>query len=232
MSKATKDSTIIVNAEMKTGYNWDYGYAIITETTDAPNYYDSNGRLIYIQGNNEATDYTTNLEAGKVYYLHLGYKRYGYPYQGSGSLTINSIDLKGVTYTTDQNGKIITTLEGGEYTLKEIKAPNDYEISPEIIPISIKRTTENPEYNITNARKRGKIIVQHYIENTQMKVPAKDGGETEDIEYTVPVKEHYEANPSNMVSDEYSIVSHSDNIVGITIDGTIYVTYYYNRFII
>lgn len=66
---------IILNAEVSSESNCDYGYATITETTTAPEYNSSSGRFVYISGTQSAKDYGINVQGGKRYYLHLGYRK-------------------------------------------------------------------------------------------------------------------------------------------------------------
>ena len=66
--------TVNANVSSESG---DYGYVTVTNSTTAPAYNGSNGRFIYISGTSgtasEPTDYTTVLQGGSMYYLHLGY---------------------------------------------------------------------------------------------------------------------------------------------------------------
>lgn len=81
-----------VNAGITGGVNKNHGYAVIKETSAAPDYKDENGRFIYITGNVNSKDYSVSIEGGKKYYLHLGYVS---DTRGNGKFTINSIKLDG-----------------------------------------------------------------------------------------------------------------------------------------
>ena len=61
---------VTVNAEIVSQSGYDYGYATVTENTTSPAYNFSEGRFIYISGTQEAKDYNTVLDGGKIYYLH------------------------------------------------------------------------------------------------------------------------------------------------------------------
>ena len=52
-----------------------YGYAIVTDSKTTPTYNQTDGRILYMTGNNETKTETGKiiLEPGKIYYLHLGY---------------------------------------------------------------------------------------------------------------------------------------------------------------
>lgn len=81
-----------VNAEIIGNVNKNHGYAVIKETSSAPDYKDENGRFIYIAGNVNSKDYSVSIEGGKKYYLHLGYVS---DTSGNDKFTINSIKLDG-----------------------------------------------------------------------------------------------------------------------------------------
>ena len=53
----------------------DYGLITINNSEDVPSYSDTNGRIFYRYGNVSSKVYTATLEAGKVYYIHFGYKK-------------------------------------------------------------------------------------------------------------------------------------------------------------
>ncbi|MBR3134592.1 MAG: InlB B-repeat-containing protein [Clostridia bacterium] len=87
----TEEIEIIINAEISSERNHDYGYATITESKSAPKYSVSEGRFIYISDNVAARDYSTIITGGKKYYLHLGYRKDGSVNSGRDCFTINSI---------------------------------------------------------------------------------------------------------------------------------------------
>lgn len=84
---------ITLNAEIS-AHNSNYGYATITENTTPPVYSDTNGRFVYIHGQNTAQDYTTILLGGKKYYLHLGYRKDGSIDTGSDIVKFNSLKVE------------------------------------------------------------------------------------------------------------------------------------------
>lgn len=117
------DMVLKVNAEIS-GSESSYGFASITESTTIPNYYEENDRFMYIENDVSARNYTTYLTGGKVYYLHLGYKKYG-NYSGA-TFFINDISLvkgrkesiienmqsNGEYYFEEQNGKYVSNNKG------------------------------------------------------------------------------------------------------------------------
>ena len=98
---------LVVNANVSSESNYDYGYATITENTTAPSYSSSNGRFIYITGTSSSvtapTDYSVILEGGKIYYLHLGYRKDGSGNSGEDKFTVNSIKLYNAIVSTITN---------------------------------------------------------------------------------------------------------------------------------
>ena len=83
---------LIVNAEISSE-SGDYGYATVTENTTRPSYNNSTGRFVYISGTQNAKDYTTVLQGGKIYYLHLGYYKNASTSSGNDTFTVNSINI-------------------------------------------------------------------------------------------------------------------------------------------
>ena len=53
----------------------DYGLITINNSEDVPSYSDTNGRIFYRYGNVSSKVYAATLEAGKVSYIHFGYKK-------------------------------------------------------------------------------------------------------------------------------------------------------------
>ena len=90
------DQLVTVNTKISSYENRQYGYITVTESKDIPEYNQTEGRFVYISGSVEAKDYTMVLKKGKVYYLHIGYKKnvnYNYT-TGTDTFTINDISLR------------------------------------------------------------------------------------------------------------------------------------------
>jgi len=103
---------VTINAEVISQSSNDYGYATITETTTAPSYSTSTGRFIYISGTQAYSNYTSKvLDGGKIYYLHLGYRKSASTDTGDDQIVINSINVYGTTTTSynfvESDGKYI-----------------------------------------------------------------------------------------------------------------------------
>ena len=235
MTNASEDATVTVNAEISSESGYDIGYATITETETAPSYSGAIGRFIYISGTQSANDYTTNLEKGKIYYLHFGYKKDGSRDKGTDTFTINSIKINNIdyseyskNYTTNEQGKIQTNLEAGTYEITEIEAPEGYKL-PEnpTTEITITKETTTEDINITNDKKSGTVTVHHYIEGTTNQVPMSDGSLAEDETKTGYVGDMYATTAKEGISDSYELVSEPENSSGNYIEGNIEVTYYY-----
>ena len=237
MTNASEDATVTVNAEISSKSGYDIGYATIIETETAPSYSSTRGRFIYISGTQSAKDYSTTLAKGKVYYLHLGYRKDGTGNTGADTFTVNSIKIngvdylnctKGVQYTTDANGKIQTKLEAGTYEVTEIEAPEGYKLPDNpTTEITISKATTSEDITITNEKKTGTVTVHHYIEGTTTPVPLADGSTANDETKTGNVGEMYASTARTDISEGYELVAEPDNASGIYIDGNIDVIYYY-----
>ena len=182
---------LTVNAKISSESS-DYGYATITENTTRPEYNKSTGRLIYISGNKNDGDYTTALQGGKMYYLHLGYYKNDSRSSGDDKFTINSVQITNVSdlyhteVETNQQGKAITQIPFGKYTITETQAPDGYELNE--TPMEIEFTADgNHEFTIEN-KKLAKIIIHHVIKGTDTKL-------AEDEIYTGKEGESYTTKP-------------------------------------
>ena len=235
---AKEDIEVTVNAQISSK-SIDYGYATISESATAPSYSTNNSanrRFMYISGVKGATDYSTTLTKGKVYYLHLGYRKSSTSNGGTDDvLTINSITVEGSDETnlmrTDNKGRIEYKLGTGSYVLTEIQALEGYKLLDETYNISINRDSENQVLNIRNEKVKGNVIVHHYLVDddgnpTTNKAPLKTGGVAEDEEKTGIVGDSYATKPCNVVG-RYGLVEEPDNGSGEYIDGDIEVIYYY-----
>ena len=167
----------------------DYGYATVTSSTTAPAYNSSSGRFIYISGTSSTvttpTDYTTVLQGGSMYYLHLGYYKNATTNSGDDKFTVNSVEvtlndseLYHTEVTTNSEGQAITQIPFGKYQVTEVNTPEGYE---SIEPITIEfledlknvlennnsiqiTVNENGEFTIENEQLQ-KVVVHHYLKN-------------------------------------------------------------------
>ena len=87
------DQKIYISAEISSWYGSDSdpGYVIINDSEENPSYNDTNGRVIYISRNESVKDVAATLPAGKVSYIHFGYKKGSGGNYGTDTFTINSI---------------------------------------------------------------------------------------------------------------------------------------------
>lgn len=146
LSEKSGTYKVKVNAEISSQANYDIGYATITETTTAPNYSNSYGRFIYISGSIAAQDYITEIQGGKKYYLHLGYRKNGSTDQNSDSFTVNSIQV----INSQDNSVLIdnNSIDGNDFLRNNnyyferrgnYYQPNNYYISSQTTANSILR---------------------------------------------------------------------------------------------
>ena len=244
---------ITVNAEISSE-KYDYGYATVTTTTTAPNYYTSTGRFIYISEEQEAQDYTTVVEGGQMYYLHLGYYKGSSASEGEDKFTINSIsvslsdaDIYFAEVTTNSEGQGIAQIPYGDYAITETKAPDGYEALENPVIIEFKEdgnvvvTNDNNvsvtvndagEFVIEN-NESGKVIVHHYLKDRDGTYTTTKVAEDELLEgkidegYTTSPKldlEEYE-----LEKDENGDYVVPENASGTYEPGVIEVNYYYEE---
>ena len=228
MSEATQSTTVTINATQSGAHS--YGVARITQDTTTLTYSSSTGRFMYLYTTATARDYTTTLQPGNVYYLHLQY--YISPSTGvSDTFRINSITIDGASpeYITDSNGQIQLDLPPGEYVVTELEPPANHTL-PAVTTTNVEITkTSTNVVNIVNSYTKGTVVVHHYIENTTTPVPSNVSGETvEDETKTGNVGSTYATQPATNISSAYRCInSNPANASGTYIDGTITVIYYY-----
>ena len=145
--------TLTVNAMISSESYYDCGYAIISDNTTVPNYSQNKGRFIYIYGNVNQKNYTTVLTGGKMYYLHLIYKKNNSTSSGNDIFTINSISLKfnNPEIQTNDLGQAFAELSFGKYKITELEAPEGYIKSEEPIEYEMVENKEN-EITIQNIK--------------------------------------------------------------------------------
>lgn len=210
----------------------DYGYATITEDENRVAHNTEAGRFIHISGTStETKDYTTVLQGGEEYYLHLGYYKDSSALSGDDKFTINSIkvtlndsDLYHTEVTTNSDGQAITQIPFGKYTITETVAPEGYTLNSE--PITIDFTADGvKEFTIEN-EKQGTVIVHHYVKGTTTPV-------AEDENLVGKVGDEYKTNPK-MDIERYTLAKdtegnyiYPDNYIGTFNNGNQEVIYYY-----
>ena len=126
-------------------------------------------------GQNDAKDYTTVLQGGQMYYLHLGYIQTNLLKDQTNDFTINSVqvslnkaDFYSTEITTNEEGKGITQIPFGKYKVTEIQAPEGYILSKD--PIEIEFLADGvKEFTIEN-EKQAEVLVHHYKKGTTEKV--------------------------------------------------------------
>ena len=104
--RSVEEYELIVNASVSSESNCDIGYATITNSTTAPNYSTETGSFMYISGTVAATDYSTKLKGGSIYYLHLGYRKDGSGNTGDDQVVINNIKFAGKTINVSSPGAV------------------------------------------------------------------------------------------------------------------------------
>ena len=223
---------LTVNAEVSSESS-DYGYATVTENTTRPSYSSSTGRFIYVSETQSAQDYTTVLQGGKMYYLHLGYYKNANTSSGDDKFTVNSInvslndsELYHTTVETNSDGQAITQIPFGKYSITETKAPEGYILNstPTIVEF---RSTAGAihEFTIENEEK-AKLIVHHYIKGTKTKLADDETSEGTIGEKYITVP-HMDFEKYELEKDSNGAYILPSNAVGTYKTGTTEVTYYY-----
>ena len=171
---------LTVNAKISSQRGYDFGYATVSNSTTTPAYSNTSGRFIYISGDVASKDYTTTLNGGSLYYLHLGYYKNDSVSYGDDKFTINEVKLSlnrdSYLYkelTTDANGQI--KLEAsGDTTLyiTEIEAPKGYTLNSETRTYTMVPGETN-SMTLTN-KKQTKLTVHHYLKDTTNKIAEDD----------------------------------------------------------
>lgn len=170
MTTYTGEYTLTVNAEMSNPGNKGTGYVTVTDRVDIPNYGTEEGTFVNMTGTQSATDYTTTLQGGKMYYLHLGYENEMNETSEEDNFVIHQVKVipKEYTITTGDNGKGSLQIPFGVYQIVETKAPEGYLLEEE--PIEFAFTEEgNHEVTVENTESN-KVIVHHYIKGTTQKL--------------------------------------------------------------
>ncbi len=233
---------LTVNAEVSSKINHNYGYATITQSQTAPAYDSLTGRFVYISGEESAQDYTTELQGGKMYYLHFGYYKDASPAFGEDKFTINSVEvtlnnseLYHTEATTNSNGQAITQIPFGKYNIVQTKAPEGYELNEESITVEF-RPDGTHEYTLEN-KKHGKVLIHHYKANK------KEDGTYEYTEEKIAddellegkVNDKYSSTPHlnlekyKLIQDEEGNYIIPENAIGTYTTGTVEINYYYEE---
>ncbi len=144
---------LTIKAKVSSEKKGDYGYATVTKTTTAPTYSDASGRFVYLSGTDYdatiAKDYTTVLDGGYLYYLHLGYYKNDNIDDGEDTfevsdirVTLNEDDLNlyHAEITTNKDGKAIAEIPYGKYRITEVNTPKGYLPLEEPVIINFKET--------------------------------------------------------------------------------------------
>ncbi|MBO5005685.1 MAG: hypothetical protein J6D03_10820, partial [Clostridia bacterium] len=63
-----------VNAQISSQSGYDFGYVTVKNYLMSSSYYgNTSGRLVYMSGSQSATNYSTELTGGSIYYIYMGY---------------------------------------------------------------------------------------------------------------------------------------------------------------
>ena len=90
MTNYTEDKKVLIDASISSEGNCDFGYVTITDSETVPSYSDENGRVVYISGGVSGT-YEATLTAGKINYIHFGYRKDHSNTYGSDTFIVSKI---------------------------------------------------------------------------------------------------------------------------------------------
>ena len=239
LSKTKGKYNLKINAEISSQSS-DYGYATITTTQNAPSYSSSTGRILRISGTQEAKDYTKVLEAGNMYYLHLGYYKNASISEGTDTFTINSIELSLNTddfysgeFTTNEYGQIRKEVPVGKYKITEIEAPEEYSLKEDPVEFTVETGKDNT-LTIENDH-LPKLIVHHYLVGTGPENGKEPVVLADDENYSGKIGEEYttapkmDLDPYELITDEEGNYIIPSNASGKYTEETTEVTYYYTK---
>ncbi len=237
LTEYTGKYNLIVNAQVSSQSS-DYGYATVTNSTDAPAYNSSTGRLFRISGERKSQDYATVLQGGQMYYLHLGYYKNASTSSGDDKFTINSVEitlndseLYHTEVTTNSEGQGIVQLPFGKYQITEIAAPEGYQLLETPIEIEF-RADGNHELTISNMQS-AKVLVHHYLKTAEGEYTTTKVAEDELLEGKID--ETYTTSP-HLDLEKYQLEEDAEgnyvipvNATGTYKSGIQEVTYYYEE---
>ena len=233
LTNGTGKYNLTVNAEVSSQAGYDYGYATITENTTRPSYSSSTGRFVYIYGTRSAQDYTTVLQGGKMYYLHLGYYKNANTSSGDDKFTVNSVnitlndsELYHTTVETNSEGQAITQIPFGKYSITETKAPDGYWLNETPMVVEFRSTDDSVHEFTIEDEAKAKLTVHHYIKGTTTKLAEDEYSEAYvgDLYTTSP---KLDLDKYELEVDENGELVLPENATGTYSQTPTEVTYYY-----
>ena len=220
---------LIINAQTSSR-SGDYGYLAIKETTDTPELLSSNtdGQLARLYGTSGYSSryisddggYPPQLEGGKMYYLHMGYKKDSSRASGNDNFVINSVGLECADsnkiddfFELDEEGKAELLYYYDKIYIKEIKAPDDYSVDSELHEYVIDDTR-----TITITNKHMPTVTAHYY--------LKENGEyttkkvAEDEVYSGNIGEEYKVELKTLKDLEIEKDNNGEYVIPVNAYGT------------
>ena len=92
LTNYVENQKIYLEAEISSEQNNDIGYVTVTDSETVPAYNSETGRVVYMSGG-ESKTYTIILTAGKVNYIHFGYRKDGSYSYGTDTFTIKKFGI-------------------------------------------------------------------------------------------------------------------------------------------
>ena len=104
LTNVAEDLDLNFNLTISSESNCDIGYITVTDNPTAPEYDNTTGRFVYLSGESSG-NYTVTLTAGRINYVHIGYRKDSSIGRGNDKFTINyigSIDSYGEEYPVEE----------------------------------------------------------------------------------------------------------------------------------
>lgn len=167
---------LTLNVKISSELNNDVGYAIISsEYLSSVSRYTTNGRFVYLSGNVDNSDYSIELDGGKVYYLYFGYSKNYTSNIGNDKFIINSVTIKRpfkeyCDVITDDTGKVAIEIpDSDKIKITETVAPVGYKLEKNVkiidlddvnmnITISNKKVSTTSNFTINKTNESGEKI--------------------------------------------------------------------------
>jgi len=229
---ATNTSTT-TNTSTGTSTSTSTGSEDDGETEDNPDEW----YLFKISGEVASRDYWTTLKGGEKYEVYFVYGKDESNSLGDDEFTINNVrlvksgyDVTKVTDETDENGYTTIDITGyGDYTIKEVQAPEHYTLNDEEHEITIEPTVDVYNDTFVNMHKPY-VIVHHYYKDTDGTLTTNKVAEDEITEknpeetYETSAKENLEGLTR---AKENGVVIEPENKTGTIHEENVEVNYYY-----
>ena len=151
LSHSEHNKMVTVEASISSESNGDIGYITATNSTSTPSYDSSNGRFVYISGTTSGI-YKKYLEKGRVYYLHIGYRKDGGTDTGEDTFHVSDIKLVDIELSELSyqylvpNGSYSFVLQNNGYIINNNQYHNN-SVAHSYLVLDLTNESEDRTYN-------------------------------------------------------------------------------------